>query len=207
MHMSKELILMELLRKTGWRSRLAERPPMDGRPGTEGAFPEGGRPCGPRGFRPPMDGDFRGPMGFRPPMDGDFPGDRRPPRGPHGPMGHRPPMPAPMPRERILLAVLKLGGEGARQKDIAEALGIGAPALSEQLDRLEADRYIERKVNPADRRSTLISLTEKGQARAFEVQDERAGRARAFCAGLTEEEIDTLTALLRKLLEGQAQDR
>ena len=108
--------------------------------------------------------------------------------------------PGPMPRERILLTVLELGEDGVRQKDIAEALGINASSLSEQLDRLETDRYLERKANPEDRRSTLIALTEKGKARAWEVQDERQQAAERFVSRLTAEEQETLIALLDKLL-------
>ncbi len=104
------------------------------------------------------------------------------------------------PRERILLAVLDMGGDGARQKDIAERLGINPSSLSEQIDRLEADRYIERIPNPDDRRSTLVALTEKGRARAYEVSDERRSRADAFCGRLTEEEKETMIRLLDKLL-------
>ena len=50
------------------------------------------------------------------------------------------------------------------------------------------------------RRSTLIVLTEKGKARAYEVLDERQKAASDFCARLTEEEKDTLILLLDKLL-------
>ena len=84
---------------------------------------------------------------------------------------------------------------------LAEKIGINASSLSEQIDRLEADHYLERKANPADRRSTLILLTEKGKARAYELSDERQKAAAAFCAKLTEEEKDTLIQLLDKLLE------
>ncbi|MBQ2095816.1 MAG: MarR family transcriptional regulator, partial [Firmicutes bacterium] len=93
---------------------------------------------------------------------------------------------------------------GMRQKDLAAKLGINASSLSEQIDALEADRYLERTANPDDKRSTLIVLTEKGKARAWEVQDDRRKAAEEFCSKLTEEEKDTLIALLDKLLERPA---
>ncbi len=61
-----------------------------------------------------------------------------------------------------------------------------------------------RTANPDDKRSTLIVLTEKGKARAWEVQDDRRKAAEEFCSKLTEEEKDTLIALLDKLLERPA---
>ena len=140
-------------------------------------------------------GGMRGPAPCGPGMPPHGPG---PHRGP----GCRPGGPGMFPRERILSVVLEAGDEGLRQKDIADRLGIHAPALTEQLDRLEAERYLERIANPDDRRSTLVKLTEKGRARAYEVADERQTRAAAFCAALSEEEKDTLIALLDKLIAG-----
>ena len=144
-------------------------------------------------------------VGPRPPrgMGGPHGGMMGP--GPRGPMG-MPPRREPederaMPREIVLLNVLEAGEPGIRQKDIAENLGIRPSSLSEQIDALEADRYLERVANPEDKRSTLIVLTEKGKARAWEVQDDRRKAAEEFCSKLTEAEKDTLIALLDKLLE------
>ncbi|MBR4540432.1 MAG: MarR family transcriptional regulator [Clostridia bacterium] len=138
-------------------------------------------------------------MGMRPGMP-PIPGMRppmTPGMGPHGPGMHHPPM---FPREMLLLALLEENENGVRQKDIADKIGINASSLSEQIDRLEQDHYLERQANPEDRRSTLIVLTEKGKARAYEVLDERQKAAADFCAKLTEEEKDALIQLLDKLL-------
>ena len=121
-------------------------------------------------------------------------------RGMPGPGEHA--MPGPMfVREMLLMSVLEAGDQGIRQKDIAEEMGINASSLSEQLDRLETDRYLVRRENPEDKRSTLIFLTEKGRARAYEVLDERQHAAEKICGKLTEKEKDTLIELLDKLLE------
>ena len=196
MEKTKDQVLIELLGRAGRRARMGimgmpfpapgMRPPIADARACDGLQPPMGKPGCPGGMRPPMGGCH---------------GGMRPPMGPRGPMGGpcmRPPM--PLPREAVLLAVLEAGEGGVRQKDVAQALGIGPSALSEQIDRLEADRYIERQANPEDKRSTLIALTEKGRARAWEVQDERSRQASALCEKLTDEEKDTLIALLEKLL-------
>ena len=142
-------------------------------------------------------GPHRGGKGFGPgmmPGMGPFP-----PAPPHGP-NCGPGRPGMFPRERILTVLLEADDNGLKQRDIAEQLGIHAPALTEQIDRLEAEHYLERCANPDDKRSTLVKLTEKGRARAYEVSDERQARAAAFSANLSEEEKDTLIALLDKLL-------
>lgn len=141
-----------------------------------------------------------GPHGMPPPV--------HPEMMPHGPEPHHGPGchakgPGMFPRERILMVVLDAGEEGLRQKDIAERLGLNAPAITGHIDRLESEHYLERCANPSDKRSTLVKLTEKGRARAYEVADERRERAEEFCAVLTEEEKDTLITLLDKLLESK----
>lgn len=175
MEKSKDEILIEKLRKAGHRTRHGMRPGMPGCPGGKG--PHGMPPMPPHGFGGPG------------PMHGCRPG-----KGP-GPMGGM------FPREMLLLTVLEGGENGIRQKDVADRIGINASSLSEQIDRLETDRYLERKMNPEDKRSTLIVLTEKGRARAYEVMDERQKAAEDFCQKLTEDEKDTLIRLLDKLLE------
>ena len=128
--------------------------------------------------------------------------------GPHGPegFGHRGPHGrAPLSRERVLTALLS-AEDGLRQKALAEQLKVNPSSMSEFIDRLESDGYIIRTVDPADKRATLITLTEKGQARACEVEDERAEFVAPLFASLTEDEKAQLLALLGKIIRaGQAE--
>ena len=128
--------------------------------------------------------------------------------GPHGPegFGHRGPHGrAPLSRERVLTALLS-AEDGLRQKALAEQLKVNPSSMSEFIDRLESDGYIIRTVDPADKRATLITLTEKGQARTCEVEDERAEFVAPLFASLTEDEKAQLLALLGKIIRaGQAE--
>lgn len=172
MEKTKEQILIEKLRKAGHKTRMGMRPGMPPMPGMHPPMAPGMAPHGPGPFN----------HGMRPPMG-------------KGPMGA-----SMFPREMLLLALMEENENGVRQKDVADKIGINASSLSEQIDRLEQDHYLERKANPEDRRSTLIVLTEKGKARAYEVLDERQKAAAGFCGRLTEEEKDALILLLDKLL-------
>lgn len=211
MNKTKAQLIVEKLRKAGHKARMGIGgiPPFPfGERMPHGAMPNRQGPMCPQSPH----GAVAVPMPFCPPQ-GEMP-DQRVPHGlgpvpmpfrsPHGRMPHQ----GFLPREVLLLTILEQDeeGKGIRQKEIAAAVGIHAPALSEQIDRLEADRYLERRANPEDKRSTLIVLTEKGKARANEVLDERRQSAEVFCAGLTEEEQDTLLQLLDKLLSGQNSD-
>ncbi len=151
------------------------------------------------GHRPPEPpfGD-RGPCGHRPPFGEHGPHGHRPPEPPFGgpgPHGFRP----PLSRERLLVVMAETP-EGIRQKDLIEKLHIGQSSTSELINKLEDDGYIERKVDESDKRATLLFLTEKGQARASEVADERAAMFEDVFSKLTDEEKQTLSDLFDKLL-------
>lgn len=109
--------------------------------------------------------------------------------------GHGPRM---LPRERILLILAGAPEDGIHQKDIAEQIRINPSSLSEAIDKLESDGYVVRDVDPEDRRSTKIRLTEKGSARACEVEDMHKERMEKLFANLTDEEQDQLLTLLDK---------
>ncbi|MBQ1447444.1 MAG: winged helix DNA-binding protein, partial [Solobacterium sp.] len=98
-----------------------------------------------------------------------------------------------------LAMILAKGDEGVHQKELAEEMRINPSSISELIDKLEADRYIERTVDPADKRATIITLTEKGKARAYEVMDERQATAAEVFRNLSEEEKQTLLVLLDKI--------
>lgn len=182
-----------------------------GKPGM-GRGPMGGQ-------RHPMPG--HGPMdGHRPPMPApehcpEKKGFRNlPAMGPEAHFGNRempgfeehpdrmnegPGFKRPLPREFVLTILMDGGNTGMRQKDLAEKLGIGPAAMSESINKLEDNGYIERRVDETDRRATLIFLTEKGEARASEVRDQREHRFDGIFGDLTADEKEQLLILLKKM--------
>ncbi|WP_313545078.1 MarR family winged helix-turn-helix transcriptional regulator [Leifsonia aquatica] len=54
--------------------------------------------------------------------------------------------------------------ESPRTTDIAADMAIGVGAVSKAMDRLEVRGLIVRTPNPANRRSTILALTEEGRA-------------------------------------------
>ena len=143
-------------------------------------------------------------------MPGMGPGRGMPPAGicPGGPHGGRPHgrtdgcdhgRRPPLSREHLLTLISQYP-DGVRQKVIAEKAGISQSSASEVINKLENDGYVERKVDPDDKRATLLFLTEMGTARAAEVEDERKEMLQGMFYRLTEEEKQTLSELLDKLL-------
>ena len=82
---------------------------------------------------------------------------------------------------------------------LTEELRINPSSVSEMISKLENDGYVKRTVDPTDKRATLISLTELGEARAAELQDEKNEKLDKAFGNLTDDEKEQLIALLEKL--------
>ena len=92
----------------------------------------------------------------------------------------------------------------ARVQDLSHDIGITVGAASKLVDRLERDGLAVRSPNPANRRSSLISLTGHGQE-AFSTAHETALAAVDRAVG--DEDVQPLMAALGRLqtrLAGQA---
>jgi DNA-binding MarR family transcriptional regulator len=177
-----------------------ERPMGRGEGCRPGRGPEFGPGRGP-GFGPgkgPEFGHGRGP-GFGPGKGPEFGPGRGPGFGPgRGPVRmHGGPKPA-FARERLLQVLAGFDG-GVRQKALIEEMKVNPSSMSEMISKLEHDGYVKRTVDPEDKRATLISLTELGEARVAELSDERNERFSVLFAKLTEDEKVQLLTLLEKL--------
>jgi MarR family transcriptional regulator, multiple antibiotic resistance protein MarR len=53
---------------------------------------------------------------------------------------------------------------GARVADLASSFAIGVGTTSKIVDRLEKESWLERRPNPANRRSSLLALTPAGES-------------------------------------------
>lgn len=170
-------------------------------------IPEGSHGHGPHGHGPEHDRDHRheghGPMHGHGPMDDYSPeGPHREGHGPdHRPMGRPGPNPA-FARERVLDVIGRFE-DGVRQKTLTEELRINPSSVSEMISKLENDGYVKRTVDPTDKRATLITLTELGEARTAELSDERNERLDRAFGNLTDAEKEQLIALLEKLTEAK----
>lgn len=101
-------------------------------------------------------------------------------------------------RNRILVALLNQP-EGAKQKDLVEVVGIQPASVSEQVDILAAHGYVTKTADDADKRVTIISLTEKGQVKAEEAKQEQDSKLEELFQDLSVEEKDQLFELLNKI--------
>jgi DNA-binding MarR family transcriptional regulator len=89
--------------------------------------------------------------------------------------------------------------DGRSQLAIAEMMGINPTRMVFLTDELEKLGLVERRRNPADRRSHALYLTEAGTAMLDRVREVTRAHEDAITAGLSGTEREQLAALLRRL--------
>ena len=104
-------------------------------------------------------------------------------------------------KREIILAILSENEGGLRQNQLASAFRVSPSTLSEMLNKLETDGMITRAADPADRRATLLTLTDKGARRADEIKEETRRSFADTFGSLSNDEKQTLITLLRKIPE------
>jgi DNA-binding MarR family transcriptional regulator len=93
--------------------------------------------------------------------------------------------------------------DGRSQQAIAEQMGVNPTRMVFLTDELEKLGLVERRRNPADRRSHALYLTEAGTAMLARVGEVTRAHEAAITASLTGADRDQLTALLRRLARDQ----
>lgn len=107
-------------------------------------------------------------------------------------------MPVSPPQLMVLLVLAHSGPTKAG--DVASHLGIKAPATSSLLDSLERDGFVRREHAPDDRRVTLVSLTESGEAVLAIAKEKRREHMRSLLSTLSTDDIQTLIRIQRQIV-------
>lgn len=96
--------------------------------------------------------------------------------------------------------LIRLAAGPVSQHELGEQLGIDRTTVVELIDDLERKGYVERRRNPADRRSYLLTLTSRGrsfQKRATQVFD---AAANDFFGPLAGAERKAMADMLRRMI-------
>ena len=103
-------------------------------------------------------------------------------------------------REYDVLYTLSKCREPIRICELNRHVLLSQPALSRLVDRLADRGFVERRPDPADGRSVLLSLTEAGRAAQRQIGRQHARDvARAMTAGLDPAELRQLETICLKL--------
>jgi DNA-binding MarR family transcriptional regulator len=83
---------------------------------------------------------------------------------------------------------------------IAECLGVSPPSISMNIDKLERLELASRHTDEADRRATLLEVSDRGREVVGDYDALVKDRVSAILADFEPEEIDQLNALLERII-------
>ncbi len=100
------------------------------------------------------------------------------------------------------LPVLTALKDGAKlsQTELARRAKVEQPTMAQLLSRMERDGLIRRELDPADRRSSLVALTDAARARLPAGREILIRGNKDITNGLSDDEVATLLSLLERVL-------
>lgn len=110
--------------------------------------------------------------------------------------------------ELNVLATLRRSGPPFQltPTELYRGLLISSGAMTNRLDRLEANNLITRTVDPDDRRRVQVALTDQGREIIDQAMDAHVSRLDEVLAGIDDDQRTGLADLLRTLLVRLEQD-
>jgi len=108
-------------------------------------------------------------------------------------------IPITPPQYMVLHMIERCGVQSV--SDIATKLGVGAPAASGMIDRLEQAGYVERTRDCADRRIIRVELSPAGCELLVGVEESIRQTFRQVFSALSDEELTELIRLHRTVIE------
>ena len=91
-------------------------------------------------------------------------------------------------------------GRPHSQKELAQSAGVEQPSMAQTLGRMERDELIAREPNPNDGRAAIVSLTRRSRGRFPKAMASLREGNREAMAVLSEDEQETLCALLERVV-------
>ena len=108
-------------------------------------------------------------------------------------------------RYSLLRALYFTDGHRLPQSEVARAMNVTSPNVTQLIDALEREGLVERAISESDRRVTYAQLTKDGEARCAELIPAMARFMQETMTPLSSGEMDQLTELLRRFRFNLAQ--
>jgi DNA-binding MarR family transcriptional regulator len=87
-----------------------------------------------------------------------------------------------------------------RASDLARETGLTASSITGQLDRLEAEGYVERRRSREDRREVTVHLTPPALSMLREAHERIEAEVAQLFSNLSDEELETIESIIAKLI-------
>ncbi|MBS7786128.1 MarR family transcriptional regulator [Flavobacterium sp. CYK-55] len=102
--------------------------------------------------------------------------------------------------DQWLIIKVLMENPGISQQDIAEKVFKDNASVTRIIELLVKSKYLHRKVNPKDRRTSILTVTSEGEDIIEKVQNLVLQNRRVAQTGLTIEELESLNATLKKII-------
>ncbi|MEO0032130.1 MAG: hypothetical protein RIS94_1888 [Pseudomonadota bacterium] len=99
----------------------------------------------------------------------------------------------------VLATLSRVGTEGLMQVDIAKHMDVGKVTVGGLIDRLEAGGFVERRLDPEDRRARRVYITEKGFEVISKMQKEGITLNRSILEGVSDEDLHITEEVLARV--------
>ena len=95
----------------------------------------------------------------------------------------------------------------SKQRDLAEAVGVREATLTHHLNAMDSQGLVTRTRDPANRRVHVVELTPAGEAAFVRLAEAATAFDRRLRDGLSDADLDGLTALLGRLASNVADEQ
>lgn len=103
--------------------------------------------------------------------------------------------------DQWLIIKVLMENPGISQQNIAEKAFKDNASVTRIIDLLVKSKYLDRKVNPKDRRTSILKVTPAGEDIINKVQDLVLQNRKMAQIGITIEELENLNATLKKIIK------
>ena len=103
--------------------------------------------------------------------------------------------------DQWLVIKILLENPGISQLQIAEKAFKDNASITRIIDLLVKSKYLDRKVNPKDRRTSILKVTNDGADIITKVQDLVLQNRKIAQDGITIEELENLNSTLKKIIK------
>jgi DNA-binding MarR family transcriptional regulator len=103
--------------------------------------------------------------------------------------------------DQWLIIKVLMENPGISQQNIAEKAFKDNASVTRIIDLLVKSKYLDRKVNPKDRRTSILKVTAAGEEIINKVQDLVLQNRKMAQTGITIEELENLNATLKKIIK------
>lgn len=98
-----------------------------------------------------------------------------------------------------ILAIIKREKEGLTLSSIADKIGVSYATMTNLVDKLEGNKFVERQKDPADRRAVRIAITKNAEDMMEMLKSHHSEALKTYFDSLNEDDCNEMIAAFDKI--------